>query len=206
MTFKEAVKLLTELFSLHTSLFYKRWKCLNLTKKDSEDYITFASIVNKHCDDFKLSELSPDNFKCLIFVQGLVSTKDAEIRRRILTKLESEPELTLQKLAEDCQRCIRVKKDSKDIEESGVAHIRKVQRQIRFSPSSKTNQTNCFTTKSQMKPQKKPPPSPCYRCGTLHWYKDCPYRYKTCLSCNKVGHKSAHCRTKKENKSRVRVC
>lgn len=81
LTFKEAIKLLTELFSPNTSLFHKRWKCLNLTKKESEDYITFASIVNKYCDDFKLSELSPDNFKCLIYVQGLVSTKDAEIRR-----------------------------------------------------------------------------------------------------------------------------
>ena len=43
---------------------------------------------------FKMVELSFDNFKCLIFVQGLVFTKDAEIRRRILNKLENEPNLT----------------------------------------------------------------------------------------------------------------
>lgn len=77
LTFVEAVNLLTELFSPKTLLFHKRWKCLNLTKKDSEDYLTFASVVNKHCDDFKLTELTTDNLKCLIFVQGLVSTKDA---------------------------------------------------------------------------------------------------------------------------------
>ena len=57
-------------------------------------------------DDFKLAELSTDNFKCLIFVQGLVSAKDAEIRRRILTKLEGEPNLTLQSIAEDSQRFV----------------------------------------------------------------------------------------------------
>ena len=34
----------------------------------------------KICDDFKQGELSVDNFKCLIFAQGLESTKDAEIR------------------------------------------------------------------------------------------------------------------------------
>lgn len=67
-------------------------------KGQREDYITFASIVNKYCDNFRLSELSADNFKCLIYVQGLVSTKDAEMRRRILTKLESEQNLSLQKL------------------------------------------------------------------------------------------------------------
>ena len=58
LTFPEAVKLLAELFSPKTSLFHKKWKCLNLTQKSSEDYSTFASIVNKHCDDFKLAELS----------------------------------------------------------------------------------------------------------------------------------------------------
>ena len=59
-------------------------KCLNLTISD--DYSGFASVVDKNCDDLKLGELSADNFKCLIFAQGLVSAKDAEIRRRVLSK------------------------------------------------------------------------------------------------------------------------
>ena len=83
--FLETVKLLSELFSSKTSLLHKRWKCLNLTKRDSDDYLGFASVVNKNCDDFKQGELSADNFKCLIFTQGLVSAKDAEIRRRVLS-------------------------------------------------------------------------------------------------------------------------
>ena len=75
LTFTEVVKLLKEFFRLKNSLFHKRLKCMNLTKKDSEDYTTFASVVNEHCDDFKLSELSANNFKCLIFVKGFNSTK-----------------------------------------------------------------------------------------------------------------------------------
>ena len=50
-----------------------------LNKKDSDDYLGFATVVNKNCDDFKLGELSADNFKCLIFAQGLVLAEDAEI-------------------------------------------------------------------------------------------------------------------------------
>ena len=98
---------------LGTSLFHKRWKCLNLTKRDSDDYLGVALVVNdfKLGDDFKLGELLADNFKCLIFSQGLVSAKDAEIRRRVLSKLENEPDLTLQKLAEDCQRIVSIRKD-----------------------------------------------------------------------------------------------
>ena len=85
-------------------LFHKRWRCLNLTRKEEEDYSTFASEVNNHCDDFRIVELSADNFKYLIFILGLVSTKDAEIRQRILNKLENELNITLQQIAEDCQK------------------------------------------------------------------------------------------------------
>ena len=62
-------------------------------------------------------------------------TKDAEIRRRVLSKLENEPDLTLQKLVEDFQRIVSVRKDSKNIEESGVAYVRKVKhRSQSYSP------------------------------------------------------------------------
>ena len=56
----------------------------------------------------------------------LVSAKDTEIRSRVLSKLENKPDLTLQKLAEDCQRIVSVRKDSKNIEESGVLDVKKV--------------------------------------------------------------------------------
>ena len=42
-----------------------------------------------------------------------ISTKDAEIRRRILNKLENEPNTTLQLIAEDCQSYVSVERDSK---------------------------------------------------------------------------------------------
>ena len=52
--------------------------------------------------------------------------KDAENRYKILNKLENEPNITLQQIAEDCQRCVSVKQDSQKIEESCIAHIRKI--------------------------------------------------------------------------------
>ena len=68
---------------------------MNLTKKEDKEFTTFATIVNDQREGFKLAELNPDNFECLIVVQGLMSTKDAEIMRRILKKLENEPHLIL---------------------------------------------------------------------------------------------------------------
>ena len=41
--------------------------------------MTFAVVVIKHCGDFKLVELSGDNFKCLIFIQVLFALKVTEI-------------------------------------------------------------------------------------------------------------------------------
>ena len=119
----EFLETVTLLFEPNTSLFHKRWKCLNIFKDDQQDYLMFAATVNKLCNDFKLVDLTADDFKCLIFAQDLVSAEDAEIRRRVLTKLENEHGLALKKLAEDCQRVVSVKRDTKTIEESGVPHI-----------------------------------------------------------------------------------
>ena len=135
LEFSERVELLSEQFGRSPSLFHKRWKCLNIFKDDQQDYLMFAAIVNKHYDDFKLADLTADDFKCLILAQGLVSAEDAEIRRRVLTKLENKQGLTLKKLAEDCKRVVSVKSDSKTIEESGVTHIKKIKsKPTRYSP------------------------------------------------------------------------
>ena len=165
LTFTETVKPLTELFNPKTSLFHKRCKFLNRTKKDDENYLTFSSVVNKHCDTFKLADLSADDFKCLIFVQGLVSTKDFEIRRRVSSKLESEPNLTLKKLAEYCQRIISIKKDSKDIEESRVAHVRNVQKNPHYSPKKKQQREDAIALEKEVN---QTPPTSCFRCGKCH--------------------------------------
>ena len=138
LDFSETIKLLSELFGPNTTLFHKRWKCLNTVKDNQQDFLTFAASANKLCNDFKLAELTADDFKCLVFTQGLVSAEDAEVRRQVLTKLENEQGLTLRKLAEDCQRVISVKCDSKTIKESGVAQIRKIRsNSTAYSPQKK---------------------------------------------------------------------
>ena len=62
-------------------------------------------------------------------MQGLVTTKDAKIRWRVLNKLENEPNLTLQNLAEDFQRLINVWQDAKVMEVSSVSYIKKVRQE-----------------------------------------------------------------------------
>ena len=84
-------------FRDRTSLFNAQWNCLKLVKCDDDDFITYAGVNNWECKKFKLNELTSDSFKCLIFIQSLTSNKDAKIRSRILTKLEMDSKLILQK-------------------------------------------------------------------------------------------------------------
>ena len=57
-----------------------------------------------------------DMFKSLIFVQGLTANKDAEIRTRILTSLDRDTNLTLRKVAEECNRIENFRHDTQKIE------------------------------------------------------------------------------------------
>ena len=162
--------------------FTKRWKCLNIQKNESEDFTTYASVINKTYDDFRLSELTADNFKRLIFVLDPVSKKDSDMRRRILSKLENKQNMSLQLLADYCQQCINIKQDSQKIEEAAIANVRKIYRK-HHSSSPRLNWKSPSSTNKKT-------PSACYGCGQFRcWFNDCPYKYKICRNFNRKGHK-----------------
>ena len=102
ISFLKLIQILTKIFRERCLLFNTRRQFLNLTKKENEDYSTFARIVNRECEKFRLSQITPNMFKCLIFVQGLTAPTDAEIRSILLTKLEQNQKIILQNLVDKC--------------------------------------------------------------------------------------------------------
>ena len=50
-------------------------------KKDCEEYTTFASMVNRYCEKFRPTEITPDMLKCLIFIRGLISSFEKEMHK-----------------------------------------------------------------------------------------------------------------------------
>lgn len=74
ISFKETIEKLTKLFGRTETIVSQRYKCLQLTKSDNEDFKEYASRVNLQCELFKLNQFKVDEFKCLIFVLGLKST------------------------------------------------------------------------------------------------------------------------------------
>ena len=128
VTFRETIQILMKIFGELSTLFNTSWQCLNLTKKDCEDYMTFASTFNRYCERFQLNEITPDMFKCLIFIQGLTSSSEKEMRTRLLTKLEQDQKITLQSLAEGCQCILNLRADTTKIEERDISNIHSIKK------------------------------------------------------------------------------
>jgi hypothetical protein len=88
--FADAVKTLNNIFGRKDSLFPLRNQCLKVTKDESESYADFGARVNLKCEKFDTASLIADDFKVLMFVKGLQSTKDSSAILKLLTKLDQQ--------------------------------------------------------------------------------------------------------------------
>lgn len=197
LTFQETIDALEELFGHAESQFSLCYKCLQTSKPATADYVSYGAIVNKRCEDFKLSDVSIDRFKCLIFVNGLQSPEDADIRTRLIATLEKEPNTTINDLLKDVKTYQTVRKDSRMVEQASSSQssvVNKVQ-------DRKTNfHKNNTKSKSSEKKQTSSPPSSCWKCGANHWVKDCTFHEHKCTDCNKIGHREGFCPKPRPNK------
>lgn len=195
--FEETVKRLKDLFGRRNSIFNIRYKCFQSTKSETTDFISYMGQVNKACEEFDLNKLTLDQFKCLIFVSGLKSSSDADIRTRILNKLDldTENKLDLQKLLEECLRIINLKRDTKMIENSQNPNQLEVSSLNKISYKQNATQSSQGKSKGKKVEQNKSktPYCPCYLCGEIHWVADCPFKTHKCTIYNDIGHKNGYC-------------
>ncbi|XP_062556975.1 uncharacterized protein K02A2.6-like [Armigeres subalbatus] len=167
-------------------LFHRRYLCLQTTKEDSDDFVSYSCKVNKACVDFKLRELSEEQFKCLIFVCGLKSSRDSDIRMRLITKLNETEDISLEKVVEDCKSLLNLKQDNSLVE-----------KQQSFSAVNAVHQDRPFKPKHKQgawrKVNNNQPKTPCWSCGGMYFSADCSFREHQCRECKKKGHKEGYC-------------
>ncbi|XP_062700352.1 uncharacterized protein K02A2.6-like [Aedes albopictus] len=193
-SFAQTVVKLKSLFGAKESVISRRYRCLQIAKNPTEDHVAFACRVNKACVEFELGKLTEEQFKCLVYVCGLKSENDVEIRTRLLTKIEDNNDVTLEQLSEECQRLFNLKHDSAMIESqapySEVQAVRKFGGK-RFGKHDRESPRR-FSSDAVQRPS-----YACWLCGALHYARDCSYRKHKCSDCGQVGHREGYCESAK---------
>lgn len=124
-----------------------------------------------------------EQFKCLIFILG---PKGADIRSRLHNKMDTAADpttMTLNALAEEAGRLIKLKHEVAPV--LAIKHKRGNARNFPHKQAKKTRPNNNCSGNS--------PRYPCWRCGAMHFTKDCYF-------CT-VGHKEEYCRVGQPGKS-----
>ena len=181
LNFDQTVSILKQMFGEQMSLFNIRYQCLKLVKSPDDDWVTYAGIVNRECENSKFCKMTDDQFKCLIFICGLQSAQDSDIRTRLLNRLEQDPDLTLQAVTTECQRLVNLKHDTAMIERRSPSEVHAV------------SQTVSKEVKKTDSSKKRKPPTPCWHCGEWHYARYCRFKRHQCSKCSKRGHKEECC-------------
>ncbi|XP_035918761.1 uncharacterized protein K02A2.6-like [Anopheles stephensi] len=111
--FTTTVEKLKKLFGDRESTVCKRFKCLQMVKESHEEYRAYACRVNKKVVEAKLAGIAEEEIKCLLYVCGLKGDADADIRVRLLSKMEDNVNITLDQLCGESQRLLNLRQDSK---------------------------------------------------------------------------------------------
>ncbi|CAH8567690.1 unnamed protein product [Schistosoma mattheei] len=196
-SFSDTIQSLSQQFGDNSSLFNARYRCLKLTMNEDADFLTHVGIVNRECERFRLKSLTEDQFKALILICSLQSQKFNDIRTRLLSRLDQDPKLTLNDIANEYQRLINLQRDTTMVQRGGSdrAEVHVVQQPRNSHKSAPATSSSGQKTKTN-------PPAPCWHCGAWHFVRYCPYKQHRCRKCNAVGHKDGFCRKKKLSNSK----
>ncbi|XP_036334786.1 uncharacterized protein K02A2.6-like [Rhagoletis pomonella] len=182
--FEDIIATLKKLFGKKESQFSIRVKCIQNVRMNDEEVITYAARVNRLCENFNLRDCTGNNFKCLMFLHGMQSASDEDLRARLLSMLDSETSerpLTIDNLVAEIQRIKNLKNDA-----LVCANPTKVQ---------------AVSEHKQAKVDTKALPSrPCWQCGRMHFVRECSFTSHKCTQCGKVGHKEGYCSCFSERK------
>ena len=197
-TFDDTIRSLSQLFGDQSSLFSIRYRCLKLTMNENDDFLTHVGLVNRECERFKLKSLTDDQFKSLILICSLQSPRLADIRTRLLNRLEQEPQITLNDMAEEYQRLMNLKHDTTMVQSGAHGGIEV--HAVQHPPNSKwkqpgNSQQDVIRPGPNVHKGMKKPATSCWHCGAWHFVRFCPFKQHRCRQCNVVGHKEGFCKS-----------
>ncbi|PIO70574.1 hypothetical protein TELCIR_07564 [Teladorsagia circumcincta] len=144
LSLADTVATLKDLFGHNTSVFSRRYVYLK-TQRNGENLRNYTGLVNQRNTMAEINDVSPEQMKCLVWICGLSSSEDADIRARALRKMEDNPQTTLKGLAAEIQQFLNIRQDAALPEQSASSHINVVDSSSR----------------------KRDPPKTCHDCGNF---------------------------------------
>jgi hypothetical protein len=170
-SYEEVVARLRLLFSKQRSVFSDRYDCMRLTRDEGEEFMHLVNRCKASMNRFTFEELTKQQFDALILLSALKSPADEPLRARILQKLnQDDDQVRFDVIITDCVDFLTTKADCRVFAKDNV-HLNAIQkppqerRQRRKHPPPQKPQPSKSTAQND-------PPSPCFRCGDLHWCKD----------------------------------
>lgn len=97
-----------------------------------------------------------------MFLVWLNLLKDAEIRSHLLTKLNQDPKLTLKTVAEECQRILNLRHDTKKIEGKYIVQVQTATKGEKWLHRIRVNAEEDFILRRIARSKIK-----CFQCGSL---------------------------------------
>ena len=166
LSYEETKEVLEDILGDKISVFRRRIDVMRLAIGN----LTFRklrSTINRMVALAQFDSLTKENFKCLIYISELQGTKYADIRTRLLSKLEKQEGCTLADLVNESESIIGLKKDS-DLVDDTIHHV--VNAVQRGNQRKKNRQD--LPSKENPRASTK---GACFLCGSLlHLKKDCP--------------------------------
>uniref|UniRef100_A0A8R1IMM4 CCHC-type domain-containing protein n=4 Tax=Caenorhabditis japonica TaxID=281687 RepID=A0A8R1IMM4_CAEJA len=194
VNFDETVAMLRKLFNETKSITRLRYELLSV-KFDGYDRKIYTGLVKSRFSVAQWSTMTEDQAQCLLWIMGLQSHEHADLRARALRELEHDSRITLTELTDRLDQVIALRNDA----------------DFMGGPSSTINAVNINRAKQQHHSSRKPlqahpknnnsfqsPNTPCYKCGQMHWARDCKLSSNTvCRNCSKTGHLAKVCKSKR---------
>uniref|UniRef100_A0A8R1EML3 RNA-directed DNA polymerase n=4 Tax=Caenorhabditis japonica TaxID=281687 RepID=A0A8R1EML3_CAEJA len=200
VNFEDTVAMLKKLFNETKSLTRLRYELLSV-KFDGNDRKIYTGLVKSRFSVAQWSIMTEDQAQCLLWIMGLQSHEHAELRARALRELEQDSRITLTELTDRLDQVIALRNDA----------------DFMGGPASSINAVNYNKAKQHPQSSRKPsqahsksnnscqsPKTPCYKCGQMHWARDCKLSSNTvCRNCNKNGHLAKVCKSKRSTNNAI---
>ena len=163
LTYDETKEILESLFGDKVSVFRRRFDMFRLVIGDL-GYSKLGSTINRMTALAQVEQMSKEHFKCLVFVSALQGARHADIRTRLLRKLETQEECTLADLVKECEFVTSLKIDSDVIDNVQKVNAVKQMNRKKPRPGFPSKDIPRSSTKGN-----------CFICGSPeHFRKDCP--------------------------------